>query len=57
MAIDLFQLQPIYIYTGLAVVGLFSGIGSSVGQTISRLWIEPHINKIHNKIKGIKKMR
>jgi len=50
MALDLLQLQPFYIYLGLAVVGLFSGIGSSVGQTITKLWIEPYISRIH---KGI----
>lgn len=54
MALELFQLQPIHIYIGLAVFGLFSGIGGSVGQLITKLWIEPHILRIHKKIGKIK---
>lgn len=55
MAFELFQLQPIHIYVGLAIFGLFSGIGGSVGQLVTKLWIEPHILKIHKKIDKIKK--
>ena len=55
MALELLQLQPIHIYIGLAIFGLFSGIGGSVGQIITKLWIEPHIKKLHKHIKKIKR--
>jgi hypothetical protein len=52
---DLFQLQPIHIYVGLAIVGFFSGIGASVGQTVSKLYIEPWIKRVHKVHKRIGK--
>lgn len=56
MAIEtLFQLQPIHIYIGLSLVGFFSGIGSSVGNTVSKLYIEPWFHKVHKLHKRIKK--
>jgi hypothetical protein len=47
----LFQLQPIHIYIGLSLVGFFSGIGASVGQTVSKLYFEPWLHRLHKKIK------
>lgn len=49
------NLQPTDIYIGLAIVGIFSGIGSSFGQylfqEIIKPRIHPHIKKMNKKIK------
>lgn len=45
-------LQPTDIYLGLAIVGIFSGLGNAIGQyvfnEIIKPKLHPHIEKIKN---------
>jgi hypothetical protein len=34
----------------LLVVSSFTGMGVAVGQSIFKLWIEPHIESLHKRI-------
>jgi hypothetical protein len=47
-------------YLLLMIVGTCSGIGGAIGQVIVKLWLEPHLTKIHQhslKVKEIIKIR
>jgi len=48
--IEFFQLEPIHVYIGAAIFGLSTGLGASIGQTISKIWIEPYIKRMHKHI-------
>ena len=48
------NISKIDVYLGIAITSLFVGIGSSIGQTISKLWVEPAIRKVH---KGIRRKK
>lgn len=47
-------LQTSEVYLGLAIIGIFSGIGSSLGQYIFQEIIKPRIHKHINKLNNIK---
>lgn len=40
-------------YLLMAVAGLFTGLGSVIGQWFFKALIEPRFNKIHKKIKRV----
>ena len=47
------EVQPISVLMGLAVTGLFTGIGVAIGGVIVKVWLEPRITKwqnLHSKI-------
>lgn len=47
------ELQPISVLIGLAITGLFTGIGVAIGGVIVKVWIEPRVAKwqdLHKKI-------
>jgi hypothetical protein len=39
------ELQPISVLIGLAITGLFTGIGVAIGGVIVKVWIEPRVAK------------
>lgn len=47
-------LQPTDIYLGLAIIGIFSGIGNAAGQYVFNEIIKPRIHKHIKKINKIK---
>jgi hypothetical protein len=45
--------EPMNIYLGAMILGLFTGIGLALGTVIVKIWIEPRITKwqeLHKKI-------
>ena len=49
------QLETWQVYIGLAIVGIFSGLGNAAGQYVFNDWIKKHIlHKIENKVSEVK---
>jgi len=37
------EIQPLTIYVGLAIVGIFSGIGNAIGQYVFTEYLKKHL--------------
>jgi len=42
-------IQPTSVYIGLAITGIFTGLGVAVGGSINKLWLEPKLKRFMKK--------